>query len=519
MIDQTLIQQFIATCEREALLPISRPLIVGVSGGPDSLVLLHILLQLQAEWQLQLHVATLDHGLRGAAGVADADFVEAVAHEGGVACTRGTVDVPAIAARQDMNLEEAARQARYTFFVDLAVEIGARRIAIAHNRDDQAETILMHLIRGTGLHGLQGMRYLSPLSEDHLLADWIEGRDIEPETFFLARPMLDITRAMIDVYVQRYQLTPREDVTNIDTTRLRNAIRHRVFPEIKTLNPNIYATLNRLATVVQGDVEVIESRIETVAAWLLEWSETEPDEDGEAGEMVFMGREDFAKQPTGIQRGLLRKVLFDLTPGLRHVSFETIERARELILRGQTGTQIELPEDVVLQIGYDDVTLGYGGDPVYPPTLPALEPDQVAKIDPDGEGKFRAGNLQLMTYWVTEGRSKDLSSLGPLTCTLAIPEGARLALRTWQVGDRFRPFGMRGKSQKLSDTFTNMKVPAFYRDRVPLLTIDDEIAWFVAPTASGPRGRIADTFAVRGEDQSVLRLRWQPVDRGETTLE
>jgi tRNA(Ile)-lysidine synthetase-like protein len=123
-----------------------------------------------------------------------------------------------------------------------------------------------------------------------------------------------------------------------------------------------------------------------------------------------------------------------------------------------------------------------------------------------------AGKLRLVTYWVVEERSKDLRYDDPLVCTLAIPEGARLALRTRRPGDRFRPFGMGGKSQKLSDTFTNLKAPSYFRDRVPLLTVNDEIAWFVAPTAGGPQSRIADTFAVRAEEQSVLHLRWQIED-------
>ena len=120
-----------------------------------------------------------------------------------------------------------------------------------------------------------------------------------------------------------------------------------------------------------------------------------------------------------------------------------------------------------------------------------------------------AGQLKLLSYWVIESRSKDLRFEDPLIATLAIPEGAQLVLRTRQTGDRFRPFGMNGKSQKLSDTFTNFKVPSYYRDHVPLLTINDEIAWFVAPTANGPQARIAEPFAVRSEEQSVLRLRWQ----------
>lgn len=502
------VQQMIETCQHYHLIPPDTPIVAAVSGGVDSLVMLHAFKQLG----IAVHVATLDHQIRGEAGVADAAFVESLAHTWGLPCVRGAVDVPRLAADYGLNLEAAARQARYTFLLEVALRVGAQRIAIAHNHDDQAETVLMHIIRGAGLRGLQGMLYQTSLSEEHLLLDWPDmlGEDIDPSDYLLIRPLLDVPRKAIEAYAAEQGLAPRQDMTNTDTRYLRNQIRHQLLPMLKTMNPNIYETLNRLATVVQGEVAVVDSRIEQVAAWMLEWSETEPDENGEIGEMVFLDRQAFIDQPPGIQRGLLRKAIFELTPSARDINFDLIERARLLILQGQTGAQCEFPDAVYLRVGYDEVTVGYGGNPIYPFHLPCLHPGQTLQIDPHQEGQVvSAGNLALVVYWVVEGRSKDLRPATPLECTLAVPEGATIGLRTWQDGDRFKPFGMRGKSQKLSDTFINLKIPAFYRDQVPLLTINDEIAWFVAPSANGPQARIADTFAVRDDETAILRLRWQ----------
>lgn len=511
MAEHPLLDQFLTTCQHAQLIPPGIRLIAAISGGVDSLVMLHLLQRLQKTLDFKLHVATLDHRLRGEESAADADMVEALAQEWNVPCVRGNVDVLELAIQHELNIEAAARQARYTFLFQMAVRIGADRIALAHHYGDQAETILMHLIRGSGLRGLRGMSYSTPLSESHLLQEWSEWieTDDDPADFTLIRPLLDIPRGLIEDYATVHQLSPRQDATNNDLTRLRNAIRHELLPAMEKLNPNIMRTLNRLALVVQGDMEVIDGRVENVAAWILEWTETTPGNDGdEPGEVVFMDRSQFAEQPVGIQRGLLRKIIDELSPGVRDVSFDLVERARHLILQGQTGAQCELPDDVTLRVGYDEVTIGYGGDPVYPAHLPALKPGQQALIDPEGP-PFEVGNLKLMTYWVVEGRSKNLHPAGPLECTLAIPDGTQLALRTWQQGDRFKPLGMGGKSQKLSDTFTNLKVPAFYRQKVPLLTVNGEIAWIVAPTANGPQSRIAEPFAVREDSTSVLRLRWQ----------
>lgn len=482
-------------------------MVVGVSGGVDSLVLLHALSslnQLAETFDFSLHVASLDHGLRGAASAEDLAFVARAAEGLGLPVTTQHIDVAQYAHDTALNIEEAARQIRYHFLLDVARQIDANYIAVGHNQDDQAETVMMHLIRGSGLAGLRGMLPVTAIDEFYFEDDFTEIDDV-----YLIRPLIMTPRSQIEDYAAEHHITPRFDASNDDLKRFRNIMRHDIIPRLEALNPNIKQSLSRLANVIQAEVEVLEGRLESVAAWLLEWDETRPAQtETSGGEVVYIDRDAFREQPLAIQRGLIRKAVFDLSPDTRDLSFDQTEQARIVILEGSTGACLHLPGGLYLQVGYDEVMIGYGGAPLYPENLPSLEEGQYVALDLEGQGYIK-GNQRLITYWVVEGLSKDLYPADPLECTLAIPPEAKLALRTRQAGDRFQPFGLGGRSQKLSDTFTNLKVPAYYRDQVPLLMVNDQIAWFVVPTAEGPVGRIAEPFAVKPDSEAILRVRWQ----------
>ncbi|HVO71839.1 MAG TPA: tRNA lysidine(34) synthetase TilS, partial [Aggregatilineaceae bacterium] len=211
-----LVERVKQTIARHRLIAAAETLVVGVSGGADSLVLLHVLICLREPLGLRLHTATLDHGMRGAAGAADAEFVRQIAGEWGVPVTVGRADIPALAAQLRMNPEEAARQVRYAFLIQVARHASAPKIAVAHHRDDQAETVLMHLIRGSGLSGLRGMLPATPLDEYHLPPDipiifdppLAGDPPREGARPVLVRPLLDISRAEIDAYAAAHRLQP-----------------------------------------------------------------------------------------------------------------------------------------------------------------------------------------------------------------------------------------------------------------------------------------------------------------------
>lgn len=482
-------------------------IIVAVSGGADSLVMLTLLHELQGEYGYDLHVATFDHQLRGDEGRADTEFVSDFAAELDIPVSIGTESVKQLAASDKVGLEVAARQARYTFLTQVAVEQDASFIATGHNRDDLVETVLMNLIRGVGLAGLRGILADAPLSENHLRPDADDDLLDAVWGINLLRPMLRLSRTEIRELAQQRSLTPREDATNDDPTFLRNRIRLEVLPMLDDLNRNFRESIARMADVVQGDYAIVQDVVHSTALRIVEWEETEP-KDGEVGEIAHVDRHEFLKLSRGLQRQLLRYVVYELTPDLRDLPYQQIETAIDLILHGETGQALTLPADMILTVGYDEFTVHYGGQFPYPDHLPHLRPGQIVHMDIEGQG-YITDKIRFYTYWVIDGRSPDLYHDNPLEATLAISSDAEIGLRTRRPGDRFCPMGMGGKSQKLSDTFTNLKVPKHLRDRVPLFTVNDEIAWFIAPTVTGPQGRIAENFSVRPDSESILRVRWE----------
>ncbi|MFP4322955.1 MAG: tRNA lysidine(34) synthetase TilS [Anaerolineales bacterium] len=479
-------------------------ILVGVSGGVDSLVLLTTLEALMDEFGYDLHVASYDHGLRGEESRADADFVRQIAQARGLPVTLGAEDVAGLARAQKLNLEEAARQARYTFLLETAISEGAGIIAVGHHRDDQIETVLMHLIRGTGLSGLRGMEPFAPLSPAHLRND-VSDRlldDLEMEDVYLLRPLLGVPRAQIEAHAAEMGILAREDPTNADTRYFRNQLRHEMIPLIKELNPHGPAAIARLAEIVRGDLEIIHEAVVSTVARIVDWGETP------GGEVAFIDRHEFKRLSLGMQRQVLRHIVFDLVPDLRDLAHKQVDEAIEMIESGGTGQRLSLPGDTVLWIGYDDCTLSAGGEMPFPRHIPHMDPRRVVPLNITSEHEIDPG-VRFYSYWVVEGRSLEVLRDDLLEATLSIPADAELTLRTRRPGDRFCPLGMHGRTQKLSDTMTNLKIPRPLRDRVPLLLVNDEIAWFVAPTAQGLRGRISQQYAVSAESHSVLRVRWE----------
>ncbi len=474
-------------------------ILVAVSGGVDSLVLLHTLAHWQAHFGYALHVATFDHQLRGESSRADAAYVAQMAKKLGLAVTVGSEDVARYAAQQHLSLEAAARQARYTFLIQTADEHNAFYIALGHHRDDQVETILMHLLRGAGLAGLRGMLPFAPLSETHLREDAPDALFEVAQDLTLLRPLLDISREEIEHFAHEQGIVAREDETNQDTHFFRNQLRHELLPVLARIKPDYAEALARMATIAQADYEVIQLTAQKALARMVDWGETD------AGEIAYLDRSAFLAELPGVQRHILREILTELSS--IDIPYAHIESACNMIACGTTGQQMSLPSDLKMTLGYDDVTIHSGETLPFPRHIPHLPAEKVIYLDLESEG-YTTDFLRFYTYWVVDGRSTEIYRDNPLEATLAVTPGAELTLRTRRPGDRFTPLGLGGHSQKISDVFINLKIPKIYRDRVPLLLVNDEIAWFVAPTANGLQGRVSEHFAVREDTESVLRVRW-----------
>ncbi len=468
-------------CLKHALFE-SGTVVVGVSGGADSLTLLHVLIALRNELDITLHVATLDHGIRGSDSAADAAYVRAIAEQWGVPITVGFADVPALAAAEQIGLEAAARHARYTFLARVAATVGAARIAVGHNRDDQAETVLMHVLRGSGLAGLRGMLPAAPLFTEPLPAELSQSK----LPLILVRPLLNTPRAAIDAYAAQHNLQPRTDASNADPQYLRNNIRHGVLPMLKTLNPAVVEALTHTAETARADYETLTESIAFAAQ---------------------ITRADFLRLPLSLQRLTLRNAMHHFVP-TASPRFEPIEAAIDWIARGTAGQQIAPIAGFCIRLTFDAVIFSDHESTAFfdAPTLTPLAAPIVVTISSDivlADGwRWRIDPLSLI-----DGQAL-VSYDDPLNGVIALPTQAALELRTRRTGDRFCPQGLSGHSQKLSDMLINLKVPIAVRDRIFLLIINNAIGWFIAPTPDGLRARVADSFAVRGDaEQNIYRIR------------
>lgn len=350
------------TIERYHLFAPGERVVVGVSGGPDSLCLLHVLRRLRPEYELQLHVAHLHHGIRGAEADADAAFVAETASTWGMPCTVERVDVPALAAQPGVALEEAARQARYAFLARVARHIGARTIAVGHNADDQTETVLMHWLRGAGLAGLRGMLPVTPL--DTLRLALLSPKE-RPDTrgLRLVRPLLEVPRAQIEAYCQTHGLQPRFDRSNLDTTFYRNRLRHELLPLLETYNPQVRDILRRSAAVIADDYALLRAQLEQA------WAQTVVAEGEKAVEFDLAA---WRALPRSLQRATLREAVHRLRRSLRNINWVHIENALWLAREKSTGAQATLPQGLVLTIGYDRLLVAEEGYEPPPPDLPLL---------------------------------------------------------------------------------------------------------------------------------------------------
>ena len=441
-------------------------LVVGVSGGVDSLVLLHLLRDLGSDFQLQVHVATLDHGLRGAEGAADAAFVRQLAESWQFPVTVGQVDVSALAKSQQIGIEDAARQARYRFLQQIAGQVGAEQIAVAHQRDDQAETVLMHVLRGSGLTGLRGM------VPRHRL-----------DGLALVRPLLDMPRASIEAYAAACGLNARLDSSNADPRYTRNRLRLDILPLLRTVNPALDSALAHSAELAQADYEAL---LWTLRTHLPDWP-------------LSADRAAFAALPRGLQRFAVHQ----LTPEWR---FEQVETLVDWLAAATPGDLYALPERLTLLVGIDRLQCATIDELALLVAIqcPALSTAQPCPVPLPGVIDL-PGGWRLHTELKT---GSDSDWRNPLTTVLHVPPGAVLQLRVRQTGDRFAPKGLHGHQQKLSDTLIDLKVPLAWRDSLPLLTINDEIAWFVAPTTDGPKARVAEQFAFHRDQDADRQWRF-----------
>lgn len=437
--------------------------IVGVSGGPDSLALLHLLSTLQEELAFRLHVAHVDHCLRGKEAEEEAAWVQETARRWGLPCTVKKIDVPALAREKGFSFEEAGHLARKNFFLQLRTGLGAQKIALGHQADDQAETLLMHFLVGTGLEGLQGLLPVNPP---------------------LIRPLLFLRKAEIESYCQKNGLVPRRDPSNQDNSYLRNRVRNLVLPWLEEkINPNLIATLNRTARIIQGDEAYLQQKARELA---LEFVRV--DKEGS-----FLSLEGWKQLHPSMQRRLIR--LAHQRAGaksktgekqeirkMQGLGFGHVEEVRRLADKGETGKVLHLPGRIRVEKGYTGLPFYHEARAPEAAGEKGTGPLQEQRLRIPGETILPETGQKICAELVDRQDISRQSTGGAATkpgATLYLPyTGAlpQLVVRSRQPGDRIAIVGLNG-TKKLKTLFNEKKIPRRIRDRILLICMEDIIIW------------------------------------------
>jgi tRNA(Ile)-lysidine synthase len=482
------VRQFVE--ERGLLRRVDR-VVVGVSGGPDSLCLLDVLHALAADFSLTLHVAHLNHGLRPEAA-AEVEFVRAEAEKRGLAFHTEIADTRAYARMHKQSIEEAARNLRYSFLARTALAVNAPVIAVAHTADDQAETVLMHFLRGSGLSGLRGML---PKMEVGRWRLEVGGAALQPPTsnlqppasnLHLIRPLLAISRAEVEAYCVEHELHPVRDATNLDTTFFRNRLRHELLPQLAMYNPNIRAVLRRTAEIVAGDYEILRAVIRE------RWEQVARIEPGR----VVFDKTRWLALALPEQRALLREAVAHLRPDLRNIDFGPLERGIHFSRAAAPGRSCDLLGGLRLSVTGPHVVVSAWADAgsAAPVELPLVAAD--GQLSPGWQ--FRVESLSRGEWSPSEIESK---ASGWQAYADAASLRSPLQVRARCAGDRFQPLGMGGHRVKLSDFMINMKIERALRDRWPVVVCGDDIVWVAGL-------RLDERFKVTEETTTVLRLQF-----------
>ena len=440
--------------------------LVGVSGGPDSVCLLDAAAALREKTGVDVHAAHLDHGLRGDEGRADAAYVAGLCDRLGVTLDVESADIAALAKESRQSLEEAGRRARYDFFARVARRTGAGIVLVAHTADDQAETVLLHLTRGAGLPGLAGIRPRSSWRSP-------EGR------LRVGRPLLGLSRADTEAYCAARGLSPRHDSSNDSLDFARNRIRREVLPALRKINVEAGGNAARFADLAAQAVDYLEAQ---AREWLTANASTRGD--------VALPRAALAAQHPALRAYVLREALRKFVPDLQGLGSRHLDAVDDLC-SGGSGRRADLPGSVAAYTEAADLVLRVGPPP--PPAAP-IEPHDLTL-----PGVADAGP------WRVEGRLVSASEPFPDGRYAAHldPAAARdVTVRSRRRGDRFQPLGMR-ESKSLQDFFVDAKVPRADRDGAPLLLADGEIIWVVGH-------RLGERAKVRDGARDALRVEFTP---------
>ncbi len=451
--------------------------VVGVSGGPDSLCLLHLLNHLQHEFDIELYAAHVNHGLRGESADQDERFVQDFAEDLGIPVLVKHINIKDYAKRNKATLEEAGREARYIFFNEILTKVNAHKIAVGHNMNDSVETLLLNLIRGSGVDGLKG---------------------IEPFRGSIIRPLIKVSRGEIEQYCNQNHLAPRLDESNAENIFTRNRIRLDLIPYLeRNFNPNVVDSLSRTAQLIYDENAFLHNLSKHYYSECLLQS---------GDNIIKFSKERFNNLHDAVKRRVLRLAIEKLKGDLRAVEKVHIDQAMDLSSKGRTGTWVKVPKDIIVTVEYNQL--------IFMKRTPKNEISYSYKILIPGEVEIPEVKARLI---VTKVDIKDIDSVkrSKFICLLDNDELNKyltklrtqdselgtFCIRNRRNGDIITPSGMKG-SKKLKDYFIDEKISREERILISLAAVGNEVIWIIGK-------RYSERFKITNKTKEVLVLEYK----------
>ena len=435
-------------------------ILVGLSGGPDSVCMLNLLCSIRDEEKIEIAAAHINHMLRGEEADKDEEYSKKLCESLGVRFFSKRIDINKYALETGKSSELAGREARYDFFNEIINKINFNKIATAHNANDQAETILMRIMRGTGLEGLGGI----PVER--------EGKYI--------RPILFMKREEVEQYCKENNLNPHIDATNLERIYSRNKVRLDILPYMKNnFNPNIVETINRMALLLQDDNEFIEGEV----------NKAYKDNCFERENSIVISKNLFNIHSAIVTR-VIRKALFAINKSNYDMEMKNIEDIIELSNLG-TNKRVDLPKDIYAENVYGDIIIR---KKEYIKNKLSNELTLNKKDILHNEVIF---DEYIINFDLVN--NKDIKQENDeLIKKFDYDKINNVTIRYRKDGDRITPLGMKG-SKKLKDIFIDMKIPKEKRDEIPLIQFNDEISWIVGI-------KMSDKFKITKETKHILKV-------------
>lgn len=456
-----MVQKILSYIKKNNLMQDNDKIIVGVSGGADSVCLLFVLMELKKQMSLEIVVVHVEHGVRDKAGKEDADFVKRICKEYNLPYRKYSYDVPDIAKRKKISVEEAGRDVRYQSFYHSLKECKAQKIAVAHNQNDNAETILLNLFRGSGMKGISG---------------------IPPRRNEIIRPLLCLEREEIESYLNIKKLSYRTDSTNFEDHYTRNKIRLHLLPYVKeNINPKVVRHISEMACYVSETEEFLEKITDEAYKRCVKEKENQR----------VIEIEELVKEEIIIQTYIVRLCIKSMVHRLKDITGKHIKELLELKEK-EVGKQVSLPYFLIGKRGYENIFIEYE-------KKKKMVLQDTINIKVPGNYIWGTNGLQI-EFSLHKGQESEIILEKPYTKWFDYDKIiSNLQLRTRKTGDYIQNHSS-GGTKKLKDYFIDQKIPREERDEILLLADGSNILWIVGH-------RMSEGYKITENTRNILKVK------------